>query len=104
MPIRHSFFHLRVRGIISFDMGKSEKHCTRAGDFTENLRYVLPVRISEMLFQTPQDKLETVSELRLRIGQPVIVRTGFTENGLGEGGLQREPGTVFSAGVYDKDK
>lgn len=71
--------------------------CTRAGDFTENLRYVLPVRISEMLFQTPQDKLETVSELRLRIGQPVIVRTGFTENGLGERGLQREPGTVFSA-------
>lgn len=71
--------------------------CTRAGDFTENLRYVLPVRISEMLFQTPRDKLNTVSELRLRIGQPVIVRTGFTENGLGERGLQREPGTVFSA-------
>lgn len=63
----------------------------------ENLIYVLPTRISEMLYGIPQQKLDQVTEIRLRVGKPICIFVAGQEYMLQNGGLSKENGAIFLA-------
>ncbi len=62
----------------------------------DKLKKILPPRVGEIIEEMSKDELDKITEIRLRIGQPIYFYMGHDEYGADQNGLSKRDGYIFS--------